>query len=105
MRDDLVRVVVVFRSIVYEQLRLELLGRNLYESVRVLGGHFDSLGARLKSSLEAYNLAVGSLGDDVDNRQLLGDTFEHKLEQGGRANSTSPTDDSDLHRDSLDGDR
>ena len=31
------------------------LGRNLYESVRVLGGHFDSLGTRLKSSLEAYN--------------------------------------------------
>jgi DNA recombination protein RmuC len=41
------------------------LGRNLYESVRVLGGHFDSLGARLKSSLEAYNLAVGSLEGNV----------------------------------------
>ena len=33
------------------------LGRNLYDSVRVLGGHFDSLGTKLKSSLEAYNLA------------------------------------------------
>jgi DNA recombination protein RmuC len=41
------------------------LGRNLYESVRVLGGHFDSLGAKLKSSLEAYNLAVGSLEGNV----------------------------------------
>src|SRR6185295_2600906 len=37
------------------------LGRNLYDSVRVLGAHFDSLGTKLKSSLEAYNLAVGSL--------------------------------------------
>ena len=41
------------------------LGRNLYDSVRVLGGHFDSLGTKLKSSLEAYNLAVGSLEGNV----------------------------------------
>jgi DNA recombination protein RmuC len=41
------------------------LGRNLYESVRVLGGHFDSLGTRLKSALDAYNLAVGSLERNV----------------------------------------
>ena len=41
------------------------LGRNLYESVRVLGGHFESLGARLKSSLDAYNQAVGSLEGNV----------------------------------------
>jgi DNA recombination protein RmuC len=41
------------------------LGRNLYESVRVLGGHFEALGARLKSSLDAYNLAVGSLEGNV----------------------------------------
>jgi DNA recombination protein RmuC len=41
------------------------LGRNLYESVRVLGGHFDSLGSRLKSALEAYNSAVGSLEGNV----------------------------------------
>jgi DNA recombination protein RmuC len=41
------------------------LGRNLYESVRVLGGHFDSLGTRLKSALEAYNSAVGSLEGNV----------------------------------------
>ena len=41
------------------------LGRSLYESVRVLGGHFESLGARLKSSLDAYNLAVGSLEGNV----------------------------------------
>jgi len=41
------------------------LGRNLYESVRVLGAHFDSLGTKLKSSLEAYNLAVGSLEGNV----------------------------------------
>jgi DNA recombination protein RmuC len=40
-------------------------GRNLYESVRVLGGHFDSLGSKLKSALDAYNLAVGSLERNV----------------------------------------
>ena len=37
------------------------LGRNLYESIRALAGHFDDLGSRLKSSLDAYNKAVGSL--------------------------------------------
>jgi DNA recombination protein RmuC len=41
------------------------LGRNLYESVRVLGGHFDTLGSRLKSTLDAYNQAVGSLEGNV----------------------------------------
>ena len=30
--------------------KISELGRNLYESVRVLGGHFDSLGSRLKSA-------------------------------------------------------
>jgi len=41
------------------------LGRNLYEAVRSLGTRFDTLGARLKSSLEAYNEAVGSLEGNV----------------------------------------
>jgi len=41
------------------------LGRSLYDSLRVLGGHFESLGARLKSSLDAYNQAVGSLEGNV----------------------------------------
>jgi DNA recombination protein RmuC len=41
------------------------LGRMLYESVRTLGVRFDTLGARLKSSLEAYNDAVGSLEGNV----------------------------------------
>jgi DNA recombination protein RmuC len=41
------------------------LGRALYEAVRVLGGHFDTLGVRLKSSLDAYNQAVGSLEGNV----------------------------------------
>jgi DNA recombination protein RmuC len=45
--------------------KISELGRNLYESVRVLGGHFDALGTRLKSSLEAYNQAVGSLEGNV----------------------------------------
>lgn len=41
------------------------LGRNLYESVRTLGDRFQTLGIRLKSSLEAYNDAVGSLEGNV----------------------------------------
>jgi DNA recombination protein RmuC len=41
------------------------LGRNLYESIRSLGSHFDTLGIRLKSSLDAYNQAVGSLEGNV----------------------------------------
>jgi DNA recombination protein RmuC len=41
------------------------LGRQLYEAVRVLGGHFEDLGSRLKSSLESYNKAVGSLERNV----------------------------------------
>ena len=40
-------------------------GRNLYEAVRALAGHFQSLGTKLKSSLEAYNDAVGSLEGNV----------------------------------------
>jgi DNA recombination protein RmuC len=45
--------------------RVSELGRHLYESVRVLGEHFGTLGARLKSSLDAYNQAVGSLEGNV----------------------------------------
>jgi DNA recombination protein RmuC len=41
------------------------LGRGLYEALRSLGGHFDDLGTRLKSSLDAYNRAVGSLEGNV----------------------------------------
>jgi DNA recombination protein RmuC len=40
-------------------------GRLLYEAVRTLASRFDTLGARLKSSLEAYNEAVGSLEGNV----------------------------------------
>jgi DNA recombination protein RmuC len=45
--------------------KISELGRGLYEAVRVLGGHFDALGSRLKSSLDAYNQAVGSLEGNV----------------------------------------
>src|SRR5437773_1351326 len=41
------------------------LGKGLYEAVRTLGGHFETLGSRLKSSLDAYNQAVGSLEGHV----------------------------------------
>jgi DNA recombination protein RmuC len=45
--------------------KISELGRNLYDAVRVLGGHFENLGARLKGSLDAYNQAVGSLEGNV----------------------------------------
>jgi DNA recombination protein RmuC len=45
--------------------KISELGRNLYDSVRVLGGHFEELGLRLKGSLDAYNKAVGSLEGNV----------------------------------------
>ena len=45
--------------------KISELGRNLYESVRVLGAHFDELGMKLKGSLDAYNKAVGSLEGNV----------------------------------------
>ncbi len=45
--------------------KISELGRNLYDSIRVLGSHFDTLGTRLKSSLDAYNQAVGSLEGNV----------------------------------------
>jgi DNA recombination protein RmuC len=45
--------------------KISELGRSLYESIRVLGGHFDTLGGKLKASLDAYNQAVGSLEGNV----------------------------------------
>lgn len=45
--------------------RISDLGKSLYESVRALANHFGTLGARLQSSLEAYNQAVGSLEGNV----------------------------------------
>jgi DNA recombination protein RmuC len=41
--------------------KISELGRSLYESIRVLAGHFDDVGTKLKGSLDAYNRAVGSL--------------------------------------------
>jgi DNA recombination protein RmuC len=45
--------------------KISELGKNLYESIRALANHFGTLGARLQSSLEAYNQAVGSLEGNV----------------------------------------
>ena len=41
------------------------LGKNLYEAVRTLGNHVQTLGTRLQSTLEAYNQSVGSLEGNV----------------------------------------
>jgi DNA recombination protein RmuC len=45
--------------------KISELGRSLYESIRVLAGHFDDVGTKLKGSLDAYNRAVGSLEGNV----------------------------------------
>lgn len=37
------------------------LGRDLYARLRTVGAHFDRLGRSLKSSVEAYNSAIGSM--------------------------------------------
>jgi DNA recombination protein RmuC len=41
------------------------LGRNLYDSICTLAEKFDTLGTRMKSTLDAYNQAVGSLEGNV----------------------------------------
>ncbi|WP_082748229.1 DNA recombination protein RmuC [Nocardioides jensenii] len=41
------------------------LGRDLYTRLGVMGGHLDKVGRSLKSSVEAYNRAVGSLESRV----------------------------------------
>jgi len=45
--------------------RISDLGRSLYDATRRLGEHVTALGARLKSTLEAYNQTVGSLEGNV----------------------------------------
>ncbi len=45
--------------------KISELGKSLYEAVRTLSNHFGTLGARLQSTLEAYNQAVGSLEGNV----------------------------------------
>jgi DNA recombination protein RmuC len=41
------------------------LGRRLYEAVSKLAGHFERLGTRLRTAVEAYNDAIGSLESNV----------------------------------------
>jgi DNA recombination protein RmuC len=45
--------------------KISELGYTLYESIKTLGEHFGTLGGRLKSTLDTYNKAVGSLERNV----------------------------------------
>ena len=76
--------------------KISELGRNLYEAVRVLGGHFDDLGAKLKASLDAYNQAVGSLEGNVlvkarKFKELSGGQ-RRRGDQGARADRSRAAD-------------
>ncbi|MGJ3244030.1 MAG: DNA recombination protein RmuC [Opitutales bacterium] len=48
-------------AIAREAREISELGRQLYESVAVLSGHFAKLGKGLKGAVEAYNKAIGSV--------------------------------------------
>ncbi|MBS0396938.1 MAG: DNA recombination protein RmuC, partial [Proteobacteria bacterium] len=45
--------------------RIADLGKDLYERLQVMGGHFGSMGGSLRRAVEAYNAAVGSLESRV----------------------------------------
>ena len=44
---------------------ISTLGRELYERIRILAGHFDDIGKNLNRAAEAYNKAVGSMESRV----------------------------------------
>jgi DNA recombination protein RmuC len=45
--------------------KISELGRELYSALRVMAGHVDAVGGKLKSAVDAYNKAVGSLEHNV----------------------------------------
>ena len=67
-------LIALLRTVVYawrqealaeDARRIADLGKELYERLQVMGGHFASMGGGLKRALEAYNDAVGSLESRV----------------------------------------
>ena len=43
------------------------------------------------------HLALGAIGDDVDDGELVGDALEHELKQRGRADAARSADNCDFH--------
>jgi DNA recombination protein RmuC len=67
-------LIALLRTVVYawrqealaeDARRIADLGKELYERLQVMGGHFASMGGGLRRALEAYNDAVGSLESRV----------------------------------------
>jgi DNA recombination protein RmuC len=52
-------------AVARDALQIADAGRKLYEAVGKLARHFDTLGTRLRSSIDAYNEAIGSLEGNV----------------------------------------
>src|SRR5260370_40790834 len=55
----------------------------------------------MRAVQQVKHLAVGTIGDDIDDGELVSDAFEHQLKESGRADATSAADYSDLHRSIL----
>ena len=74
--------------------KISELGRSLYESVRVLGGHFDSLGGRLKSSSRRLQsggrLARGQRARQGAEAEGISGGQRRRRHQGPRADRSRP---------------
>jgi DNA recombination protein RmuC len=67
---------------------IERLGRELYERLATMAGHFTTLGKRLEGSVQAYNQAVGSL----ERRVLVSARrfVEHGVESDKQVDELAP---------------
>jgi DNA recombination protein RmuC len=102
-------------------LRISKLGRDLYDRIRVLVGHFSELGKGLDRAVESYNKAIGSFegrvlvaarrfkelgasgGRDIDSLEVI-DRATRYLAVEGSDSTPEPVDDSREESQDDDGD-